>query len=57
MSITPNNKIKQADKWVGVPQCYTVVVEHAIVMFVLDLNSLISHCVRKMILSEDGVSL
>jgi len=45
---------KNADNWI--PLCFIVVVEHVIVMNVLYLNSMINHCLRKTIVSEDVVS-
>jgi len=49
----PTPKCKKVDKWV--PLCCTVVVEHVIVIDVLYLNTIINHCIRKMVLSGDVV--
>jgi len=49
-----NVNLKKVDKWVLL-SC-TVVVEYVIVMDVLDLNSMINHCIQKIILNEEGMS-
>jgi len=45
--------LKKMDKWV--PLCCTV-IDYVIVMNVLYLNSIINHCIQKMILSGGSLS-
>lgn len=42
------------DKWV--PKCSTVDTEYLTAVDVFELNSMINHSVRNMILSRDGMS-
>ena len=45
---------KKVDKWVAL--CCSVVVNHAVVIDMLYLNSMINNCIRKTILKGDVVS-
>ena len=54
-----NNYKKQFKNSFGkcVPRCYTINIQWVTVMDVLNLNSMIDyHCIRKTILSENGLS-